>query len=334
MSQDILKVVPDKAIVPPGFLFAFLSSKYGIPQVVSGTFGSIIVHIEAENIADLPVPRMGSGVEGKAHALVERAADNRSRASALRQVSQEILRECLALPDMSTSGTPLTFSAFAVSVGTVETVGRLDASHYSPFGVVATEALEKCEPTELLGTIARVFQTNIFKRPFVSDGDHGFPYFSGVELFAYDPEPRGFLRKKAHGIRDYLVQKDWLLMQDAGQLGGLFGRLVRVTRHQDGSVVSNHLIRIVPTNRADAAYLFALLGSSVGYRAILRNAFGSSIPQLESAHLARIRIPWPEATLRRRISDPILESWDLEDEAIDLERDAVEQVERAIEESA
>ncbi len=36
-SQDVLKVVPDASRIPPGYLYAFLSSKYGVPLVVSGT---------------------------------------------------------------------------------------------------------------------------------------------------------------------------------------------------------------------------------------------------------------------------------------------------------
>ncbi|MCP4695667.1 MAG: restriction endonuclease subunit S, partial [Gammaproteobacteria bacterium] len=36
-SQDIMKVVPDPGKIPPGYLYAYLSGKFGVPQVVSGT---------------------------------------------------------------------------------------------------------------------------------------------------------------------------------------------------------------------------------------------------------------------------------------------------------
>ncbi len=52
-SQDVLKVVPNPECIPPGYLYAFLSSRYGVPLVVSGTYGAIIQHIEPEHIADL-----------------------------------------------------------------------------------------------------------------------------------------------------------------------------------------------------------------------------------------------------------------------------------------
>lgn len=41
-SQDVLKVVPDESKISPGYLYAFLSSAYGVPLVVSGTYGAII----------------------------------------------------------------------------------------------------------------------------------------------------------------------------------------------------------------------------------------------------------------------------------------------------
>lgn len=330
-SQDIMKVVPDPGKIPSGFLFAFLSSKFGVPMVTSGTYGAIIQHIEPEHIGGLLVPRLGEAIEVEAHMLVEGAASNRSKAVELRSQALEELRSNLDLPDMTMEGTPLTFAAFEL---TSLSLGRLDAAYHSPPGVIAVEALKRYEQTMLFGEVAEVFQTNIFKRPYVSDPQYGYPYFSGAELFTYDPPPRGYLRKKAPGIDQYVVKRDWLLMQDAGQLGGLIGRVTRVSAEQDGGVVSNHLIRIVAQNRENAGYLFALFSSPIGYRAVIRNAFGSSIPQLESTHIGQIRIPWPDRKVREQIADPVLTSWDLEDEASERDRQAVALVERTIEEAA
>jgi len=327
-SEHAMRVVPDEGAISPGYLYAFLRSRYGVPMVIGGTYGSIIQSIEPEHLSGLPVPRFDEAIETEVHLLVEGAARNRSKAAELRCQSGVELLSGLSLPDMSRQGTPLTFAVFEVAACSL---GRLDAAFCSPPGVIAARALEQYERTEPLGAVSRVFQTNIFKRPYVSDPKHGYPYFSGADLFTYDPQPRGYLRKKAPGIDDYVVRRDWLLMQDAGQLGGLIGQVMRVTGDQDGSVVSNHLIRIVAHERTDAAYLFALLASPVGFRAIVRNAFGTSIPQLESTHLAQIKIPWPDERIRERIAEPVVLSWDLEDEASRLDRDAVALVESAIE---
>jgi type I restriction enzyme S subunit len=179
--------------------------------------------------------------------------------------------------------------------------------------------------------VCDVFSTNIFKRIHVEDPAYGYAYFSGSELFQIAPTPRGYLSRKAPGIREYVVHADWLLIQDAGQLGGLIGQLTRVPAQLDGVVVSNHLMRIVPRSRIDAGYLFAVLGSPLGYRAITRNAFGSSIPQLDPAHISAIKIPWPDEADREKIANPVLDSWNLDDHATSAELEAVNLVERTIE---
>lgn len=73
-SEDVMRVVPDEAKVKPGYLYAYLSSRFGVPIVVSGTYGAIIQHIEPHHIANLPVPRLGE-IEDQAHNLVQQSAD-------------------------------------------------------------------------------------------------------------------------------------------------------------------------------------------------------------------------------------------------------------------
>jgi len=73
ISQDVLKVVPDTEKISSGYLYAFLTTKFGVPIVTGGTFGSIITHIEAENIADIPIPRLGR-IEEEASCLIHESA--------------------------------------------------------------------------------------------------------------------------------------------------------------------------------------------------------------------------------------------------------------------
>lgn len=327
-SQHIMKVVPDPARIPPGYLYAFLSSKYGVPMIVGGTYGSIIQSIEPHHIADLPVPRLGEAVEQRAHALVEEAADARSKASSLRRSAIKEFEQLFGFQEQF----PTQITAFFVTSVSSNAVRRLDANHFNPASMKATELLANAGKHQtILGDICDVFSTNIFKRIHVEDPAYGYAYFSGSELFQIAPTPRGYLSRKAPGIREYVVYTDWLLIQDAGQLGGLIGQLTRVPANLNGVVVSNHLMRVVPRSRIDAGYLFAVLSSPLGYRAITRNAFGSSIPQLDPAHISTIKIPWPDDIEREKFAAPVLNSWDLDDRATNAELEAVTLVERTIE---
>ncbi|WP_374499694.1 hypothetical protein [Pseudoxanthomonas sp.] len=330
-SEHVLRVVPDAEKIPPGYLYAYLSSKFGVPLVVGGTYGAIIQHIEPEHIANLPVPRLGTKAELEVHTLIESAASNRSQAHQLRQEAQTSFYRQFSLSDLADADTAVNYAAFVVRAASLR---RLDAAYYSPVCRAAADELASIGETKRLDEVARVFTPGIFKRIHVEDPAYGYPYFSGTELFQYDPEPRGHLSRRSPKIDEYIVRENWLLIQDAGQLGGLIGRHVRVTPAFANSVVSNHLMRIAAKEAHDAAYLSVVLSSPHGYRAITRNAFGSSIPQLDPAHIGGLRLPWPKEAARKRIAEPVLEAWKLEDVASANVRSATKKVEDVIEKGA
>lgn len=328
-TEDVLRVIPDREKVPPGYLYAFLSSRFGVPLVTSGTYGAIIQHIEPEHIAGLPVPRLGEEVEMRIHLEIEGAANVRSQAAKHKDNSSQLLLKSLGLAVYTSADTPTSFAAFDVNSSELS---RFDAAFHSPTCRMASAQLAAAAPeSRLLSDLARVFTPGIFKRRYVDTPEYGYPYFSGTELFQLDASPRGYLAKKWSGIEEYRVSTGWLLIQDAGQIGGLIGTMVRVPPYFDGSVVSNHLMRIAVADPEVAAFLFALLTSSYGYRAIVRNAFGSSIPQLDPKHIGKLTIPWPSEFMRAEVASEVLLAWKLEDEAVGREREGVALVERAIE---
>jgi type I restriction enzyme S subunit len=330
-TEDVLRVIPDREKVPPGYLYAFLSSRFGVPMVTSGTYGAIIQHIEPDHIAGLPVPRLGEEMEMRVHDEIEGAAKARSQAAKHKHNSSQLLLNGLGLVDYTSADTPTSFAAFDVKSSELS---RFDAAFHSPTCRLASAQLAAAAPeTRLLSDLARVFTPGIFKRRYVDAPEFGYPYFSGTELFQLDALPRGYLAKKWCGIEEYRVKSGWLLIQDAGQIGGLIGTVVRVPPYFDGSVVSNHLMRIAAENLEVAAFLFALLSSAYGYRAIVRNAFGSSIPQLDPKHIGRLTIPWPSESLRAEVASEVLHAWKLEDVAVGREREGVALVERAIEDA-
>ena len=328
-SEHVMRVIPDKTKIKPGYLFAYLNSKFGIPLVVSNTYGSIIQSIEPHHLSSLPVPKLKLSVEISIHEKIVMAAEARSKCKNLLASSHGQLAKLLGI-DFSKYNADVT--GFSTSAIKSSELLRLDAVHFSPVGILAINDLKNSlGASKKIGQVADVFTPGIFKRPYVNDPAYGYPYFSGSELFLNTPNPRGFLSKSAPKIRNYVVKKNWLLVQDAGQLGGLIGKLIRVGEEVDKSVVSNHLMRIAPKSQIDGAYLYSLLTSTIGYKAIVRNAFGTSIPQLSPSHISEVFVPWPSEDIREAIATPILEVWKLQDNAISLEKDAINMLENSIE---
>ena len=99
-SEDVLRVVSNTEKIQPGYLYAFLSSKLGIPLVVNSTYGAIIQHIEPEHIADLPVPRFGAAIEKEIHEHIQAAANLRAKFQAGAKAATRDLFETAGLPEL------------------------------------------------------------------------------------------------------------------------------------------------------------------------------------------------------------------------------------------
>lgn len=327
-SEHILRVVPDVGKIQPGYLFGFLSSKFGVPLVVAGTYGAIIQHIEPHHLETISIPRFGEAIEGEIAGFFDSAADARAKAVALIKDGVRRFLAAANLPDISKQ--PISTGHSVTSTASSQ-LSRLDATFYSRFGQTPAQELAKPElnPRRLCDCV-RVFTPGIFKRMYVQDPQWGYAYYSGSELFEYSPTARGYLSRRAQNIDEYLIKKNWLLIQDAGQVGGLIGRVTRAGASVDGSVVSNHLMRVVAETQEESAYVFSVLSSPYGYRAIVRNAFGSSIPQLDPKHIGSLVIPWLTDEVRAYVAKPVLDAWKLMDFAEAAERDGTSLIETKI----
>jgi type I restriction enzyme S subunit len=326
-SQHIMKVVPDPERIPPGYLYAFLSSRYGVPLVTSSTYGAIIQHIEPHHLADIPIPRLDPAVEAEAYRLVEAAASARAKAAALLRKAEKLVRQLIGPPAASLATWSL--------VSARELQARLDAYYYGPACTTARQAFDSAAVDELraLWEVADVHIPGIFKRRY-GDPSYGYPYLTGNEVFQLAPKSNRYLLRAVAEEFGLVVSEGTILIQEAGQLGGLIGRSVLVGKHMAGFAVSNNMIRVVPHHAADTGYLFAVLSTAEGIRLIGREASGSSIPHIDQRRVEALRVPWAEGSIRAKIGREVMRAQHLRDEAITYEDTARELVEATIEEAA
>lgn len=326
MSQDVLKVVPDQAKVRPGYLFAFLASKYGVPLVVSGTFGSIIVHIEAENIADLPVPRLGDSLERQVHQLVEEAAEKRTR-------SARMLRDVAARFDELIRDVDLSQPSPRINTVPASTIQvRFDAQFHDPVVARIRECITSNPHTTIREMCNRVFLPGIFKRIHIEDPSYGAPYFTGASLFWLEPLPKGILSRKTTLFDQVRMEEGTILVQAFGQDGGLTGRSVWVGRNLHGSTTTHMLVRLNTASLKRSAYLFGFLQSDAAYRQIACLTYGGSIPHFDERWISTVLVPL--LPNEDQIGSDVLAALNDRDSALEREREARALVERAIEEAS
>ena len=332
ISQDVLKVVPDEKRVDPGYLYAFLSSKYGIPIITGGTFGSIIVHIEAENIANLPVPRLGT-VEEQAHNLVELAAAKRSEANTVVTQATQLLKSASGLKSIETNKSDnIPFGVRTISSSSV--IKRMDGAFHSLFHREVIEILENASAplTTVAKTSLSIIEPKWFKRIQINDPEYGIPIFGTSALMWVDPQPSYLIPKSMKGVEELLVDKRTVLIPRSGQVSGILGTAVLPFGSLIGGAVSEDAIRINCESEAIAGFLYVLLRSDYGSRQLKSRAYGSSIPHLDVNQIGEVLVPDLDPDIVLQIGDLGLRSASLRHEAIVHETQARTLVERTIEE--
>ncbi|MBP5946375.1 MULTISPECIES: methylation-associated defense system restriction endonuclease subunit S MAD5 [unclassified Pseudomonas] len=331
-SEHVLRVVPKLDRIFPGYLYAYLASRYGVPLVVSGTYGAIIQHIEPEHIAGLPVPRFGDDIEGSIHSLISEAAVLRDEAGRCLSQAMSDFLAAANLPVIESCGSVTPFSTSSVPASSLQR--RCDGFFHSRYHSDVVDAIRDCGlATTSIGQIARGIQEpNRFKRIVLDADSGGVPLFGTSAIFWNDPEPSYYLPRRL--AAPYVVGRSTLLIPRSGQLQGVIGRPVLPYGDIIGGAVSEDAIRINCHSEIQAGFLFVFLSSEYGLRQLKARTFGTSIPHLDVRQISACVIPELSPTLAETIGKLGLRVSELRSDALNLEREARLAVERAIEEHA
>jgi type I restriction enzyme, S subunit len=326
-SQHIMKVAPDPQRVPSGYVYAFLSGKFGVPIVASGTYGAIIQHIDPQHIADLPIPRFGQAIECQAHNLVEEAARLRADASKMRQRLIESTES-----ELEWDRRPLYAGIGLAPASSLQR--RLDAFHHSAPIISARGSLARGDSARLGAVAQEVYEPNRGPRRKVDDPAYGVPFLSSSEVFRLDPVGEYLIsRARTPQLDRSLVSERDVLLPRSGQVGGIIGRAVLPLPTYHGQAASEHLVRVRCESPADAYFLWAILATEPGYYAAIGTSFGSSIPSLDGSLLADLRVPWWRGQRRADIVSQVDSLNTALTRAVYAEREAVTLVESSISEA-
>lgn len=323
-SQDVMKVVPDPDRIPPGYLYAFLSSRYGVPLVVSGTYGAIIQHIEPEHIADLPVPRLGADLEEEIDQLMSSAARDISESSRLNNlatqallndIGREDLRDDLWHQDTRALGwqdhsvSSESFRALNYDPRVAEIRQGIEAGPHSQLGSL-------CDPAQFKGKI-------IFTR-IDADPEHGYMLLGQRNAFHLRPEGRWISRKSVAGL-GLIVPPGTTLIPSHGTLGEfeLYCRALIVTKRTAQYAYSGDFFRCVPLEGAiESGYLFAFMRSRLAFRILRSISIGGKQQEQHPVMMYRLPIPRLGEEKEREIAAMVEKASELYDRGLDAEDQA------------
>lgn len=284
-SEHVIRLVPND-ILRAGYLYAFLSSKFGYALLTQGTFGAVIQHIECPHVANIPVPVFPDEMQKEIDTLIREAASLRDKAAELFEESVDYFNKLLPSERETTKIFKKSIKALNFSWAAYNNNIECD-DIYS----LMSDGIQLSKLTET------VFAPPLFKHIYLSN-DNGYPFMTGAELSQQCLPPYRWLSPKGvKEIHDYVVEEGTLLLYKSGNIeGGILGNVFIVDKWLNGFCLSDHVIRIKMKDKRMAYWTYAFLKSRAGKKLLLQLATGAVIPFITPDRLNNlIKIPAPTA---------------------------------------
>ena len=266
--------------IPNGFIYAFMTSKYGYAQLNNNASGSVVRYIEAPGIKRTLVPRVPESFQKEVDDLIQESAR-------LREEATEALEEAHTLIEDK-------FRVSAKKKSCCGSISSIRSSHNKRFEAfyhtsenrnIYDYIIQNFEYKTLGELTSKIFRPGIFKREYVADG---VTFLGGANILMQIPDSEKKLSyRQVEKMPELKVKRNWILVT----CGGTIGNTVIIDGQLEKCVISQHVMRIVPKDEVLKGYLYAVLSSKIGHSLITMHSTGSVIPQIESHHLELVPVP-------------------------------------------
>ncbi len=286
-TPDLMRIDFDNPL-DAGYIYAYLKSSVGQKMISAQTYGAVIVHVDPEHLADIPVPDAPEDLKRKIHGLIVRSYELRDESNALLDEAEKILIDALNLPPLEDFRNEKIFS---VKLSNLR--GRLDASFHTPLveRIISHLQAHAAEVTTVADErISRaVVLPGRFKRVYVDEG-HGRIFIGGKQIGELDPSNKKYLSLAFHADR---ISTELELTENTTLItrSGTIGNVALVPKHWDGWVASEHIIRVIPASVDVAGYLSVFLSTDYGRELIKRNTYGAVVDEIDDNHVRSVPVP-------------------------------------------
>ncbi len=198
---------------------------------------------------------------------------------------------------------------------------RIDAWYWDPNKNNLAKELEESvgeEITEIVRLGDLVVEHGIFypgrhKRNYVESGANSVPFYSGTQILQIRPFDLQYQPKDYKPAGKHFVEKDWILITRSGSTG----RVVMVTDSMTGSMVSEHVIRVIcDENLVDPYYVYAYLSTEkIGKILLEKGIYASVVDHITPDFVATIPIPRLQPEKEKEIADKVRAAEKKRDEA-------------------
>jgi type I restriction enzyme S subunit len=303
-SHDLIRIEVDAKKVPPGYLYVFLSSRFGRVAIRRQTYGGSVKHIEPQHLYKLPIPRLNSALESRIHALALSSSEKVSRHVELMREATSTLLSRIGVSDPS----PYSWHISDVQRGWEErSVSSLSlrAMNYDPRAARLRDAVARGHRTTPLGKLCdpKWFKGKIIFTRVDAEPEHGALLLGQRKAFRPRPEGRWISRKSIKGL-GLQVPAGTTLIPSHGTLGEneLYCRALYVTPRMSAHAFSGDFFRCIPSPGAiHPGYLHAFLRSEVAFRLLRSISTGSKQQEQHPVMMWHLPIPRLGASEEMRI---------------------------------
>jgi type I restriction enzyme S subunit len=335
-TDDLIRIIPSNKVILSGYMYAYLTSKYGYGLLTQSGYGGVVQHIEPHHIEDLPIPILPQPKQLEIHNLIIEASKLRVEANRLLKEADEKFH---TLNELSYPEEWLTMSENAIQLG--NSVKKSDLftttikarNHSLRANKIINYWSEKVgiKLEEYLGIPFRMGARASFKRINSSN-------FNGHDLISqgdiHKQNPKIFKQVRAKRITDDdKAQRSSIIMPSAGTLGEneIFTRPLLIRNNFEEKLLSEVIGKFKCSSEIDAAYLFTALSSKAGFRILRAMVYGTNLLYPNWELIKDVTIPVKSNEIKDQIGQIVLKAFDKRGLADQKENQAIDLVEKEIE---
>ena len=319
ISGNILRFTPKEN---PGFIYAYMQSKYGQANLVNIASGSVQDFITPPKLADFNIPNLPEPKQKEIHNLIIEASNLRVEANKLLREAVEYFESIIGETKVH-----IGFQTGKISSKSLNSYHkRLDSQFQLLWNDLESEEIESIKYEKVNEYAKSIFVGGRGKRNYV---ENGVAFLSSSDMMLFNPK-RGckYVSKNNPGLDSMMVnQKDILISRS-----GTVGNTVLVGEDLAGTAISEHALRLViDPDKISPNYVFCFLKTKYGMKSMEASSFGSVIITLNEDLIGNINLPILDQGTQDKINE-LIESYLVKmDEATKKENQAIDLVEKEIE---
>ncbi len=312
--------------VKPGYLAAYLHSKYGQYQIKRFTRGAVQMGLILEDLDQIFVSQQSSDFETVVETIVQKSKTTLDESQRLHQEAENILLEHLGLKDWQPSEAGVSVKSFAESFGTS---ARLDAEHYQPKYDELISAIKANAPYCKQIKEFRSYNARGLQPEYVTDGQ--LAVINSRHILEQHLDYENFEKTDAvawqRQLKARVFENDILIYTTGANIGR-----TNVYLKSQRALASNH-VNILRVEDVDPIYTGFVINSVIGRLQTEKLSAGSAQAELYPKDIDEFLIPFIDEKAQQQIVLQLKASLEAKEQTQQLLDLAKRGVELAIEES-